>query len=159
MLHLAFGQTKQFLDECQTGEHKCSSNAICGDTVGSYECECKIGFVGDGLTCVSEPLSVTPFDEDTFTCLPLGKSNIFACQCQDGFRDYKFAEMSGTYSYKCADIDECEDGSHRCHPHASCANTVGGYSCHCLTGYTGNGYTRCQPVPTYAKRSVSIMHK
>nr|XP_058973649.1 neurogenic locus notch homolog protein 2-like [Pocillopora verrucosa] len=39
------------VDECDLGEHKCDSNAECINTRGSYDCKCKEGFTGDGLTC------------------------------------------------------------------------------------------------------------
>ena len=48
-----------------------------------------------------------------------------------------------TYS----DIDECINGSHECHEHATCKNTDGivetnifGYTCECKEGFEGTGY-------------------
>ena len=29
----------------------CHGNAICNDTIGSYECTCKYGYTGDGKNC------------------------------------------------------------------------------------------------------------
>ena len=47
-----------------------------------------------------------------------------------------------TGSGACEDIDECTGGSHACDAAATCANTVGSYSCTCpATGYTGDGFT------------------
>ena len=40
------------LDEC-TSSDTCSSDAECVDTIGSYMCVCRVGFVGDGVTCIS----------------------------------------------------------------------------------------------------------
>ena len=37
------------------------------------------------------------------------------------------------------DIDECADNP--CHANATCTNTVGGYTCTCNTGYSGDGTT------------------
>ena len=42
------------LDECRSGVDRCSENAICSNTEGSYECTCRNGFIGDGITCLSE---------------------------------------------------------------------------------------------------------
>ena len=41
------------------------------------------------------------------------------------------------------DIDECALGLDRCHEHAVCTNTMGGYTCECRTGFTGDGFN-CQ---------------
>ncbi len=39
------------------------------------------------------------------------------------------------------DINECQQGSDRCHQHATCSNTIGSYACTCNRGYQGNGFT------------------
>ena len=39
----------------------------------------------------------------------------------------------------CADVNECERGTHNCHESATCTDVVGGFNCTCNTGYTGNG--------------------
>ncbi|XP_028415686.1 adhesion G protein-coupled receptor E2-like [Dendronephthya gigantea] len=39
------------IDECALGTHKCHSNAICNNTIGSYECHCRRGFAGNGKIC------------------------------------------------------------------------------------------------------------
>ncbi|XP_078695151.1 uncharacterized protein LOC144924079 isoform X4 [Branchiostoma floridae x Branchiostoma belcheri] len=39
------------LDECELGLADCDLDAICVNTHGSYKCECKPGFTGDGKTC------------------------------------------------------------------------------------------------------------
>ena len=38
-----------------------------------------------------------------------------------------------------ADIDECLNESDECHENATCMDTVGNYSCQCLSGFSGNG--------------------
>ena len=40
------------IDECQT--NPCHVNANCTDVEGSYECQCKTGFSGDGVICTSK---------------------------------------------------------------------------------------------------------
>ncbi len=44
-----------------------------------------------------------------------------------------------------SDINECllDDSEYPCHEKASCADSIGSYSCKCLTGWTGNG-TNCE---------------
>ena len=39
----------------------------------------------------------------------------------------------------CADVNECERGTHNCHENATCTDVVGGFNCTCNTGHTGNG--------------------
>ena len=39
------------IDECAGRAHHCSSNAVCNNTKGSYNCTCKPGYEGDGNNC------------------------------------------------------------------------------------------------------------
>ena len=39
------------IDECAGEAHNCSSNAVCNNTKGSYNCTCKPGYEGDGNNC------------------------------------------------------------------------------------------------------------
>ena len=45
------------INECATElgknqpTHNCASNANCTDTMGSFMCQCRAGFTGDGTTC------------------------------------------------------------------------------------------------------------
>ena len=41
------------IDECK-GNHSCHVNANCTNTNGSYLCECKPGFNGNGQSCTGE---------------------------------------------------------------------------------------------------------
>lgn len=45
------------------------------------------------------------------------------------------------------DIDECTLGLHECSTNATCVNTPGFYTCHCNSGYTGNGRTCASKYP------------
>lgn len=38
------------IDECQTEERACDSTQDCINTLGSYKCECKVGFQFDSIT-------------------------------------------------------------------------------------------------------------
>ena len=39
------------INECVRGLHKCSSDAFCSNTKGSYNCTCKHGFTENGREC------------------------------------------------------------------------------------------------------------
>ena len=38
------------IDECKIGIDLCHDNATCSNTNGSYTCQCKSGFSGNGTT-------------------------------------------------------------------------------------------------------------
>ncbi len=40
------------IDECSFGTHSCDSNADCTNTVGSYSCQCRSGYAGNGKSCL-----------------------------------------------------------------------------------------------------------
>ena len=41
------------IDECSLGTHSCDSNAFCTNTIGSYTCDCPLGYDGLGYIKVS----------------------------------------------------------------------------------------------------------
>ncbi|KAI2668383.1 Nephronectin [Labeo rohita] len=51
-LYLALdNRTCKDKDECLTGNHRCSHQASCVNTEGSYTCKCEKGYTGDGFRC------------------------------------------------------------------------------------------------------------
>ena len=38
-------------DECKAHEDNCGQHGTCVNNVGSFECKCKDGFEGDGISC------------------------------------------------------------------------------------------------------------
>ena len=45
------------MDECaEAFTNKCSRNAACTNQIGGYMCDCKSGFYGNGLSCLSKHL-------------------------------------------------------------------------------------------------------
>ena len=89
-------------------------NAICTNTNGSYMCQCKTGFAGNGFVCIG-------------MCIYL-ISNIV------------FANTDNNFASCFADVNECALGTHRCNENAVCINTNGNYTCQCTTGFSGNGF-------------------
>ena len=43
-------------DECANATHNCDVDAVCDNTLGSYNCTCKDGFYGDGINCTGNYL-------------------------------------------------------------------------------------------------------
>jgi len=44
------------------------------------------------------------------------------------------------HNYTCSeDFDECGVNNHNCHQNGVCTNIHGSYTCHCATGYSGDG--------------------
>ena len=53
MLVILFNQLD--INECSRDLHSCETEKKqCVNTVGSYKCECKAGYQGDGKTCIGE---------------------------------------------------------------------------------------------------------
>ncbi|KAI1885405.1 hypothetical protein AGOR_G00219820 [Albula goreensis] len=52
------------IDECVSGTHKCSPNAVCLNTQGSYKCKCKQGYRGSGTECSVKPFYQSSKDGD-----------------------------------------------------------------------------------------------
>ena len=46
------------INECELETDNCHMNADCTDTIGSFECTCNSGFVGDGVNCTSMYMSL-----------------------------------------------------------------------------------------------------
>ena len=42
------------IDECGLTEGPCHEDAACTNTEGSYECECRTGYKGDGYRCTGD---------------------------------------------------------------------------------------------------------
>ena len=50
------------INECCTEEHNCHMNAECTNTDGGFECNCREGYVGNGVQCTGEfCVNCTPY--------------------------------------------------------------------------------------------------
>ncbi|XP_058584221.1 adhesion G protein-coupled receptor E1 isoform X6 [Neofelis nebulosa] len=123
----------------------CPAYATCTNTLDSYYCTCKGGFLssnglmrfrGPGVTCKD-------IDECSQSPQPCGAYSVcknlqgrYKCSCLPGFssptgNDWT-PEKPGHFS--CTDIDEClSDGV--CPEHAECVNSLGSYNCSCQVGF------------------------
>ena len=65
------------------GQHLCDSNSVCRDTPGSYECHCKLGYIGGlqpGILCINinecEVRELNHCDEKRHNCIDTGSVSI-----------------------------------------------------------------------------------
>lgn len=61
------------VDECGLGIHDCHPKASCSNTHGSYQCQCRKGFVSDGKkncakTCFEKCIQGTCFGAPDYVC-------------------------------------------------------------------------------------------
>ncbi|XP_060238022.1 nidogen-2 isoform X2 [Meriones unguiculatus] len=82
------------VNECATGFHRCGPNSVCVNLVGSYRCECHIGyeFADDQHTCILIAPPSNPCQDGSHTCAPEGQARCihhggssFSCTCLPGF--------------------------------------------------------------------------
>ena len=118
------------INECRLRKTKCSSNAQCINTQGSYSCKCHDGYEGDGETCYDKNECNYYRNPCSFNAVCRNTDGSYTCSCKTGFQG------DGQWCY---DYDECMRGIHDCHQKAVCVNTPGSYSCTCSRGYHGNG--------------------
>ena len=78
------------MNECEDGLDNCDPSADCTNTLGSFECQCPEGFVGDGRQCVVlQPPQVNECftgEHDCSlhaTCVDLEDG--FECHCLPGY--------------------------------------------------------------------------
>ncbi|XP_028280960.1 fibulin-1-like isoform X2 [Parambassis ranga] len=111
------------VDECRAGN-------VCGDhgcvnLVGSYRCECRIGFMFNSITKLCEDINECrhyPGRLCSHKCDNTEGS--YQCSCTTGF---KLAHDGRN----CEDVNECE--ANPCSQ--ECANVYGSYQCYCRRGY------------------------
>ena len=48
---ITFSSCTLDIDECLSDSSPCSENALCTNNDGSYSCNCKQGFTGNGTVC------------------------------------------------------------------------------------------------------------
>jgi len=121
-------------DECSS-EDRCSQFADCINQSGTFQCQCRAGFTGDGLTCNDIDECLT----NNGDCHALAKCQNtvggHVCTCNIGF--------DGT-GKECGDVDECDIGTSKCNlARSDCANTIGGFRCNCKSNYNKDSNGHC----------------
>ncbi|XP_055530583.1 fibulin-1-like [Wyeomyia smithii] len=116
------------IDECDLNTGTlCPQNSDCINTVGSYQCSCKVGF----WSIRSEKLICSKVDECSGLCQQrcITFWGSYRCGCKIG---YKLAADNRT----CDDINVCEEYKAHFICDGHCENTPGSYRCRCPQGYT-----------------------
>ncbi|XP_041637226.1 fibulin-1-like [Cheilinus undulatus] len=111
------------VDECRTG-NVCVGHG-CVNFVGSFRCECKLGFIFNSLTKLCEDINECrhyPGRLCAHKCENTEGS--YMCSCTSGFK----LSQDGR---NCEDVNECE--ANPCSQ--ECANVYGSYQCYCRRGY------------------------
>ncbi|XP_017758004.1 PREDICTED: fibrillin-3-like [Eufriesea mexicana] len=116
------------INECREIEDACTSDEECINTMGSYKCECKIGFRRENLTqaCV-----------DINECQTLEDNCSHGQRCDNTIGSYtctRYLSCGTGYTLNaateiCEDDDECLLGTHDCGGGYHCRNTFGSYRC------------------------------
>ncbi|CAD5110882.1 DgyrCDS247 [Dimorphilus gyrociliatus] len=137
-----FSQTSEWaydecpeMDECSLSLHDCQENATCFNTLGSYECKCNRGFIGDGRVCKRTCY------EDCKQGYCSGPPD-YECICSLGWNGTDCSMDCG-----CNNHSTCVNGIGQCD---KCYNLTVGLHCeHCAKGAYGSaidqsGCKECQ---------------
>ncbi|CAG5082670.1 Oidioi.mRNA.OKI2018_I69.PAR.g10179.t1.cds [Oikopleura dioica] len=142
------------IDECSTGEHKCTSQEYCANIPGSYTCLQHEGPCAFGAhECHAMAI-----------CRPSYAKRGYDCDCINGYHGNGNRQDGRQLAYGpngpkgCVDIDECKAGTHQCVDGQTCVNQIGKYEC--SVGYDplrvcAAGAHNCHPlaacIPTDSK--------
>lgn len=130
---------------------------------GTHQCACPLGYIWHAQDrmckshneCEDLPYPCPgPVDGvESSYCVDAAAPNRYKCGCLSGFEAVlptEWTDDAAPLEWRpeaCIDQDECATDS-PCDPNASCTNTVGSYVCACNSGYTGDGFTCAEVVPT-----------
>lgn len=149
----------------------CPAYATCTNTLDSYYCTCKRGFLSsNGLTQFRGPgVTCKDIDECSQSSSKCGPHSVcrnllgrYKCSCFPGFSSPTGNDWIPGYPghFSCTDVDECADPG-ICPEHATCHNSPGSYSCVCNLGFESSSGNRniqgpgetCEDVDECARNS------
>ncbi|KIH68047.1 calcium binding EGF domain protein [Ancylostoma duodenale] len=93
------------INECtESGLNMCDKNAVCNNLMGTYACQCKKGFRGDGYMCE---------DEDECLMMPChpqaeckNTPGSFECRCPDGFEGDGVKSCMNPMEQSCMEMEK-----------------------------------------------------
>ena len=127
-------------DECAVGKGGCQQ--VCVNTVGSFYCDCYLGYRlnSDRKTCTSK--TVLFLKEPCFDCLIFSHTELQDCGPGNGGCSHLCTPLASGYQCSCppgfnmssngkdcTEIDECATGTSGCSHY--CTNTIGSFRCSC----------------------------
>jgi len=101
-----------------TNNGGCNVNALCTNTIGSFNCNCKTGYSGNGWNCSG--------------------MNFFKTKSK---KKKNHSNIWNDLIWLNVDINECSTNNGGCDENAICSNTIGSFSCNCKPEYSGDGFT------------------
>ena len=144
------------IDECATGVHECDPNAICTNTIGSYECHCIGNYINHTVPAWNETDSQGNIigkynycedidecaSESTYECVInsqcVNKNGTYDCDCDEFFAEDGVDPVTGR-PLACVDDDECQNPD-ACGENTQCVNAAPGYHCPCAQGFYDSGH-------------------
>lgn len=117
------------IDECSLATHNCDNNADCYNHDGGFQCRCRDGYEGNGISCNRVSRCRDKLCDRNAQCID-NPAEEPICLCNPGFT---------------GDGQRCwqsiETTCNRCSPYAYCSysDEINGYRCQCNAGYTGDG--------------------
>lgn len=157
-------QQERCVDPCPGS---CGSNAICQVVQHNAVCSCPDGYEGDPLFGCQVMAPVLPTQPPTSPCEPSPcgphaecreRNGAGACYCHDGFEGNPYDAQRGCRR-ECETNDECNPIQSCVHFKCidPCANMCGEFAictvdnhvpnCNCPTGYSGDPFFSCRPIP------------
>jgi hypothetical protein len=124
-------------DACEIAlAERCDPVASCAIVANQAVCRCPPSHQdvnGDGSSCVANAQCASTCTDPVAICVVVSPTQV-ECDCPPD----RFQDVNGDGSV-CVDVDECQAGTAGCSANATCANTVGGFTCQCNAGFGGDG--------------------
>ncbi|KAK6010733.1 calcium binding EGF domain protein, partial [Ostertagia ostertagi] len=140
------------INECaKPGLNMCDKNAVCNNLMGTYACQCKKGFRGDGYMCD---------DEDECRMMPChpqaechNKPGSFECKCPDGFEGDGVSKCINPLEHGCKDMQRtCGRTEHTACLSVRLFDGSLGSVCECEPNYRFNNVTQqCEDIDECAE--------
>ena len=116
----------------------CDLNAICTNVIGSFNCKCKPGYIGNGIECIGCNENEYSFNETICVSCPdnsissFGSSSILDCKCLPGYEGIQ------------CDIQKEDCRKNGCQNNGKCVIITFNDPAYCDCTNTGYGGINCQ---------------